>query len=411
MKKELKVGFALLTFVSTTMADQLKLFNDVKPYFELRPRYEFVEDKNNTLKNAHALTNKTAIGLHLYEILGIKNLKGYIEATNVVAIIDKFSPENTKYDFVPDPNNTRITQAYISYTLNKTTFIAGRKFVVIDDHRFIGNVIWRQMPQSFGIFAISDKTLPNTHILIAGIYERLGIIDSINTRWDIDKMPLVFDINYRFRDDLNIKGFAYLITDVHNTYGLKLSGKRNYDGFSVSYLAEYAKQTDPYNKDNLTEKPDIDTDYWRIGVNTNIKRFIFEAEYTHFGDKNGKDKGFSTPLSTLHKFEGWSDVLLKGSAVGYDYGLDEYKFSIGVNDKKYGRFVATYLLFNSYKTSPNDKKIGDEINIIYTKNIYKNLHFLTKAAFYKADNGYYSQGSLIGTKDVNKFWIQLTYKY
>jgi len=411
MKKAIKVGFTALALTSTAMADQFNLFSSVKPYFELRPRYEFVEDKNNTLKDAHALTNKTVIGLHLNQILGVKDLNGYIEATNVVAIIDKYSPEEPGYDAVPDPNNTRITQAYISYTLNKTTFIAGRKFVVIDDHRFIGNVIWRQMPQSFGVIAVSDKTLPDTNIMIAGIYERLGIVDSLNTKWDIDKMPLVFDINYRFRDDLNIKGFAYLLTDLHNTYGLKLSGKRKYNNFSVSYLTEYAKQTDPYKKDKLTEKPDIDTDYWRIGVDTNVKRFIFGAEYTHFGDKNGKDKGFSTPLATLHKFEGWSDILLTGSAKGYDYGLDEYKFTVGVNDKTYGKFLLSYLVFNSYKTAPNGDTVGQEFDLLYMKKLYKNLSFLAKSAFYRGEDGYYSQGKLLGTKDATKFWIQVSYKY
>jgi len=409
--KRLKVFLPALMLTSSALAQQLNLFSNAKPYLELRPRYEFVEDKNNNLKNAHALTLKTAIGLKLLGIFKNENLNGYVEATNVTAVIDKFSPENNKYDLVPDPNNTRITQAYISYTLNKTNLSAGRKFVIIDDHRFIGNVIWRQMPQSFTVFTLSNTSLPKTHLLFAAIYERLGILDKLNTRWQIDKMPLIFDAKHSLTNWLSVKGFAYLITDIHNTYGIKLNGNKKHKEYAFSYLGEYAKQTDPYKTDNIAEKPDIDTDYWRAGLTVRRSAVSLGLEYTHFGDKNGKDKGFSTPLSTLHKFEGWSDVLLTGSANGYDYGLDEYKLSVGINNKKYGNFGLSYLLFNSYKSQPKGKKIGDEIDVIYTKNLYKNLQLLTKAAFYKADNGYYSQGKLLGTKDVNKLWIQLTYKY
>ena len=403
-----KLALGLIGLTSTTLAFAQDI--SLKPYLEIRPRYEFVEDKNNNLKNANALTVRTTIGVSTDKLL-IDDLKANIQATNVSGILRHYSPENNKYDLVADPDNTRITQAYLTYTINKTTFIVGRKFVTIDDHRFIGNVGWRQMPQSFGIIAISDKTLPNTDILVAAIYETLGILDKLNTKWHLDKAPLVFDINYQPVNWLKIKPFAYLITDVHNTYGLKLSGTRKYDNFSISYVATYAKQTDPYQKDNLKKKPKIDTDYWRLELNSNIKGFILGAEYTHFGDKNGKSKGFSTPLATLHKFDGWSDVLLKGSAGGYDYGLDEYKFDIGYKNKALGKFVISYLLFNSYKKQPSGKKIGDEIDAIYTKKLNKHFHFLTKVAFYNAKNGYYTGGRLLGTKDATKYWLQITYKY
>ena len=401
-------ALSLLTVVpSLTFAQQQIKIN---PYLEIRPRYEHVEDKNNNLKSADALTVRTVLGLRAKKIF-IENLKGCIEATDVSGILRNYSPESSKYDLVPDPDNTRITQAYLTYTINKTTFIVGRKFITIDDHRFIGNVGWRQMPQSFGVLAIADKTLPNTDILVAAIYERLGILDKLNTKWHLDKAPLIFDINYQPVKWLKIKPFAYLITDVHNTYGLKLSGTRKYDSFSISYVATYAKQTDPYQKDNLSVKPKIDTDYWRLGLNSNIKGFLLGAEYTHFGDKNGKSKGFSTPLATLHKFDGWSDALLKGAANGFDYGLNEYKLSAGYTHKQIGKFLISYFIFNSAKSQPSGKKVGTEVDVAYIKKLNKYISFLAKAAFYNAKDGYYSNGNLIAKKDINKYWLQIDYKF
>ncbi|NPA58408.1 MAG: hypothetical protein GXN94_03835, partial [Aquificae bacterium] len=57
------------------------------------------------------------------------------------------------------------------------------------------------------------------------------------------------------------------------------------------------------------------------------------------------------------------------------------------------------------------KSIGSEFDLLYAKKLTKRLSFLTKAAFYNADNGYFTGGSLNGTKDTTKFWVQLDYKY
>jgi len=103
------------------------------------------------------------------------------------------------------------------------------------------------MPQTFGVVAIVDKgTIPNLDILLAGIYERKGI-DRTNPKlfadWAADKMPIIIDVAYRVSPLLRLKGFGYLITDVHNTYGVKADGKIKLDnGITISYLGEYAQQ-------------------------------------------------------------------------------------------------------------------------------------------------------------------------
>ena len=395
-------------------AEEISFIDNVKPYLEFRPRYEFVDVKNSLNKNANALTVRTVIGAKINKILNIKGLTAQLEALDVSAVIDNYSPQKSGYETVPDPDNTRLSQAFVSYSYGNYTFIGGRKYVIIDDHRFIGNVGWRQMPQSFGILAVTGKPTKNLDFLLAGVYERKGIVDSLNIDWKLDKMPIVLDVNYKVIPALKIKGFAYLLTDIHNTYGVKASGDYSIsENTKISYLGEYAKQTDPYTKDNATTKPDIDTSYYRLKIGASVKGIFGNIMYTHFGDKNGKTAGFSTPLATLHKFDGWSDVLLKGAANGFDYGLNEICLSAGYKDKNIGKVMVAYLLFKADKnqTQTGSKDIGSEIDALYAKKLTKKLSFLTKVAFYNADKGYVTGGGVNGTKDVTKLWIQLDYKY
>ena len=395
-------------------AKEVSFIDNVKPYLEFRPRYEFVDVKDSKNKDANALTIRTAVGVKIGKVLNMKGLSAQLEVVDVSAIIDNYAPQKSGYETVPDPDNTRLSQAFISYSYGNYTFIGGRKYVAIDDHRFIGTVAWRQMFQSLGVLAVAGKPAKNLNFLLAGIYERKGVVESLNANWKLDKMPIVLDVNYKVIPTLKIKGFAYLLTDIHNTYGIKASGAYPiYEGIKVSYLGEYAKQTDPYTKDNVSTKPDIDTYYYRLKVGASAKGFFGNVMYTHFGDKNGKTAGFSTPLATLHKFDGWSDVLLKGASSGFDYGMNELCLSAGYKDKKIGKVMVAYLLFKADKnqTQTRSKDIGSEIDALYTKKFTRRFSFLFKTAFYMADKGYITGGKLNGTKNVNKLWIQLNYKY
>ena len=386
--------------------------DNVKPYLEFRPRYEYVDVDGSPNDAANALTIRTKVGVKIGSILGVKGLSAQLEAIDVSALVDDYYPQKSGYETVLDPDNTRLTQAFIVYKYGNYAFVAGRKYVIIDDHRFIGNVNWRQMPQSLGVVAIAGSPIKNLNFLLAGVYERKGIIDKLNVDWHMDKMPIVLDVNYKVIPQLKLKGFAYLLTDIHNTYGIKASGKINIGGINFSYLGEYAKQDDPYEKDNLNSKPDIDTDYYRIKIGAGYSGFFGSVMYTYFGDANGHDAGFSTPLATLHKFDGWSDVLLAGAAKGFDYGLDEWCFSVGYKNATIGKVMVAYLTFDSDKDpGVTGKSIGSEVDVLYAKKLTKRLSFLAKAAFYNADNGYYTHGNLKGTKDVNKYWLQLDYKY
>ncbi|WP_457642918.1 hypothetical protein [Persephonella sp.] len=396
----------------------VSFIDNVKPYLEFRPRYEYVDQEKTGKKDANALTIRTKIGVNIGTVLGVQGLSATLEAIDVSALIDQYDPQRTKYETVKDPANTRITQAYLAYKYSNFVFIAGRKYVAIDDHRFIGTVNWRQMPQSLGVVAVAGKPIQGLDFLLAGVYERKGIVDSLNKDWKMDKMPIVLDVNYQVVPQaLRLKGFAYLLTDIHNTYGIKASGKIGLgNGVTVSYLGEYAKQTDPYQKDNVATKPDIDTDYYRLKVGASAMGFFGNVMYTYFGNAGGKDAGFSTPLATLHKFDGWADVMLSGAAKGFYYGMKEWCISAGYKNPVIGKLMIAYLKFDSDKDPGFGKSIGSEVDLLYAKKLTKRLSFLAKAAYYNADNGYCisecnNKEDALGKNDVTKYWLQLDYKY
>ncbi|WP_293445457.1 hypothetical protein [Persephonella sp.] len=410
-------AFLLTGQTSVSNAQDLlgvSFIENVKPYLEFRPRYEYVDVDKSTKKEANALTIRTKIGVNIGTVLGVNGLSATLEAIDVSALIDEYDPQRTQYENVADPDNTRITQAYLAYKFGNYVFIAGRKYVAIDDHRFIGTVGWRQMPQSLGVLAVAGKPIQNLDFLLAGVYERKFVVDSKNMDWALDKMPIVLDVNYKVVPQLRVKGFAYLLTDIHNTYGIKASGAIGLgNGVKISYLGEYAKQTDPYEKDNANTKPDIDTDYYRVKVGASAMGFFGNVMYTYFGDKNGKAAGFSVPLATNHKWDGWADVMLAGASGGFDYGLNEWCFSVGYKNPAIGKIMVAYLTFDSAKDPAGavGKSVGSEIDALYAKKLTKRLSFLAKAAWYNADDGYYTGGSLKGTNDVTKYWLQLDYKY
>jgi len=412
---------------------------EVKPTLLFRPRYEYVDEHNNK-KNANALTTRVAIGAQIDKIFQVPNLSAYLEATYVGALIDDYYPQkgtsaniSENYATVADPDITRITEAYIKYKFNKTSFIFGRTRLNLDDQRFIGSVDWRQMPQTFGIIGIQDNTINNLNILLAGIYERKGVSDnqvSFDTMdWKLDKMPIIFNISYKFIPQLKLTGYAYLLSAKYqdgktfnggNTYGINATGDIQLSkDVKFSYLGEYAIQKDPYAKDGLATKPKIDADFYRVEGKLSGYGFFATLGYERFqGADKGENAGFTTPFATLHAYEGWADKFLGYVATNMAYGLKDAYATIGYTHKDYGTLSLTYHKFDADKNQGYDydkgqlltlpsKNFGDEMDVLYTVNLTKRLNFLAKGAWY---NGKDSMPASI-KNDLTKYWIQLTYKY
>ncbi len=398
-----------LSYGAENNANGFKLFSNSLLYLQFRPRYEYADTEGlNQPRHAEALTSRTVLGGKFGGVLGVKGLKANLEATNVshFGMLDDYSPEDSQYQTIQDPTQTRITQANIEYTIANTTLIAGRKLFFLDNHRFIGHVGWRQMPQTYDMIGVINKSVPNLTV-IGGYISRVNRIFE-GTASKLDTNSAILHVNYAFTPVFNLTGYGYMIANVHDTFGLRATGNMKFPWGKLSYEAEYASQNKPSLEEgdkNLLgmgdETPDVEAQYKKLGVKVNASGLIAGVAYEVLGKKEGAEGGaFSTPLATLHGMNGWADKFLTAATYGSD-GLVDTSLTLGYVDKSIGRIVAIYHVFESDR---DGKDYGDEFDLIYAKKLSKSLNLIAKTALY-------NEGEDLKNNDTTKYWLTLDYKF
>jgi len=409
MKKTVYSGAALAVLATIGATSNLSaatdILSNVKANGEIRTRYEFVDDGKSATKDAKALTNRLVVGARA-DILGDSGFSGYAELMNVSngSLIDDYAPQQKGYAVVADPVNTRLTQAYIDYKAGNTLIRAGRQMINIDDQRFVGAVGWRQMPQTFEAYTLVNKDIKDLTFTGAYVTQRLGIVDGLSGK----TKTVVLNGAYKINDSMKLTGYGYMIGNLSDTFGLRFTGKTAIDSAKINYTLEYAKQDDASLKVNSGDvKQKVDADFIHAAASVNYNGFIFGAGYELLGKtKNSADNhGFTTPLATLHKFNGWSDVLLGRMATGNKNGLEDVCVKVGYKTKEFGKALAIYHKFDAETGANSD--LGDEIDLLYVTKVpsIAGLSVMAKAAFYDAGDA----GA--GYNDTTKYWLMLDYKF
>ena len=378
------------------------LLDNITVKGEIRPRYEMVDD-DNANSNANAVTNRLQIGVKA-DLFATDWLSGYAEMTDVHNANDNYNSTNngqTGYSVVVDPAQTRLTQSYLDFKLNKTLFRVGRQMVVLDNKRFVGAVNWRQMPQTFDAYALVDNSLENLKLLAAYVSQvntiKAGDSDSYNTD------TVLLNAKYKANDALNVTGYGYLIGSLHDTYGLALTGK----AASINYRAEYAKQADASLETGNQGKPDADADYINLQADMNMSGFLVGAQYEVLSGTESADKtAFTTPLATLHAFNGWADKFLATPATG----LVDMSLMVGYKSKSFGVAKAIWHDFSSDVSSID---YGSELDLLYKRAVpgFKNLSGMVKAAMYSAGDDVAAGNSVPLATDTTNVWLMPDNKF
>ena len=106
------------------------------------------------------------------------------------------------------------------------------------------------------------------------------------------------------------------VRDSTTTYGLRFAGEKPAGKIKLAYVASYATQTD-YADNPL----DFELDYLTGELTGTFRQFSLGIG-TEILEGNGVvgvgGKGFTTPLATLHKFQGWADKFLTTPANGIE---------------------------------------------------------------------------------------------
>ena len=378
-----------------------------KPILTFRYRYENVNEDAFD-KDAHASTLRTVVG---YKTRSWKGLGFHIEAENVTTIgndlynnIGAGDLNNgvTDRPVVGDPAITDLNQVFFWFNKGGSSLQLGREQINVDDQRFIGAVAWRQHHQSFDAFKFTNESLQWANFL----YSYINKVHRINgATWDSANHLL----NARFQLGEggkygSLTPYAYLL-DFENagqfglstsSYGLEYQGKYQIDpNKSMNWEVEYANQSDYGNN------PDkVDADYLFLTVQGKFKPLNVRLGYGVLGG-SVRDGRFTTPLATLHKFNGWADKFL-GTPIT---GLQDLYLAL---DGKIGpvKWFAIYHDFSADGSTDlpeitwgSDYGTEFDFQLLYTAPWKQGFGF--KGALYSADTF---------STDTNKFWIFTTWK-
>lgn len=381
----------ILSSLSKTHANEVSdMFSEGKPYLDVRLRYEGVE-QDNPLEDASGLTFRTKLGFKTAEKNGFSAVIE-LEDSRVVMGVDDYNNTNgmnTDTSVIADPETTELDQGFVRYQSGKFSVKVGRQVLVLDNHRFVGHVGWRQDRQTFDAFSSTYKTSDNLWLKYAYLDQRNRIFAEEK---DIESSDHLINIGYKLSTG-KLAGYAYLLetdNDTDNrldTYGISYRGKVGLGEIKVAFGAEYATQV----AETGAEK--YDADYLAIEAATSLSVLQLKIAYEDLGSDSGL-YGFSTPLATLHKFNGWADVFLSTPV----YGLTDISFSMS-GKMAGGKWSMIYHDFSASESTTLVDDLGSEIDLVYSAKFAKHYNAGIKFASYSAGD----DASL--KVDTNKLWL------
>lgn len=366
-----------------------------KGSIDFRLRYENV-DQDGADEKADALTLRTRLE---YKTGDYKGAYAFVQMDDVTAIGDEDYNStvngNTEFPVVADPTGTEVNQAYLAYKLNNTTFKYGRQEVVLDNARFVGNVGWRQNAQSYDAFTVVAKPMEGFGVVYGYVTNVNRIFGESSANSDIDTKTHLLNLSYSGFDFAKISAYGYFLElddapqASSKTIGVRLNGGMPLsDSMKLLYTAELADQSSYKDGDDS-----IDAGYQHLmlglkagGITAKIGYEVLEGD---------GDFGFSTPLATLHAFNGWTDKFLGTPADGL---IDTY---ISIGGKVAG--VKLMAVYHDFEADNGGESYGSETGFLVAKKISKNYKLVGKYASYSADDH---------SVDTDKLWLmaQATFK-
>jgi len=362
---------------------------------DMRYRYELADVENSGKETAHANTIRFRLGYLTPEFHG---LQAFAEYEGNLAMQRDYRvpagdwPGDSNRDVVADPQQSEFNQGWLKYKIFNTEFKGGRQRIIVDDSRFIGNVGWRQMEQTYDSALLTSNFFENVSLQVGYI----GQVKNIFSIDDTVKLPFA-NASYKLKDFAKISAYGYWLADYDagqtgrsaQTYGFSVTGSPKITkNVKLHYRGEYSYQGD--YKNNAAS---FDLNRYNLMLGASVSGLTAKLAIEELGS-NGTNS-FQTPMGTNHKFQGWADIFLVTPVNGIR----------DVNASLSGKFLGTKLAFvyHNFKSSTNSIDYGNEYDFLITKKFGKHYSLLAKYAYYDADE---SAAGNTYNKDVNKFWLQ-----
>ncbi|MDQ8199347.1 alginate export family protein [Pelagicoccus enzymogenes] len=334
-----------------------------KASLNVRARYEYNETPASEV-NGYSVRTRLAFETGEYE-----GLKLFVEMEDL-----SFNNDDDRPGL--DVPTTELNQVWFSYEGAKV----GRQIFVLDDQRYIGHVGWRQNIQTFDAasysYAIDEKNKLN--------FAYLDAVHRVNATSQ-DLSGIILNGTSKLSENFSLTGYAYLldfdraVLASSDTYGIRGSGKIPGDEVTYSYSFSYAKQMD-----NSGSVRDFDVDYLAGEFGAAFSGVSLTAG-VEILDGDGVT-GFTTPLATVHKFNGFADVFAGGSlglGGGLPEGLEDYYLTFGF---KAGD-VPVKLTYHSFDTASSGEYLGSEIDLVASYKLNEYVTLIGKFADYSTNGG------------------------
>ncbi|MFB3105471.1 MAG: alginate export family protein, partial [Pseudomonadales bacterium] len=328
-------GVAISEEVASPSADISNLITGGDIDLSLRYRYEYV-DQDGIFDPAKASTVRSRLSLQSGTY---RSFDLFAEVDHIREVgADDFNagagntPNRTQYPVVADPEGTEVNQAYLDYNASKSwSWRLGRQRINLDNQRFVGGVGWRQNEQTFdalsAVYQHTEVMVRYIYVskvrrifgddVVAGSHEQAGT-HLLNVSGEVEGLGKISGYYYRI-DNEDAPASS---TD---TYGFRLSGLKDVDGFKARYTVEYAAQK------GITDNPvHFGANYWNLDAGVIFGDFDIGLGWEVLtGDADSPGEAFRTPFATLHAFNGWADQFLTTPAAGLDDRYLKFKATRG----------------------------------------------------------------------------------
>ncbi len=341
----------------------LEALSNGTPWAQIRLRYETADQEGK--ENAIAETGRIRLG---YETESWFNLKGGMEFEASRAVdVDSYNAAgvtgNPDKSVIADPPTTEVNQAYLTYTYEDNSLQVGRQRLVIGNVRFVGDVGWRQNNQTFDAATFRSTALNDVSFLYSYINQvnRIFGSEAAPERSNPESDSHAVYITYGGLENIDLGAYTYLL-DIEgaaevatNSYGAFASGKHALtDASTWGWRLEGA-----YQESASSNPEDYDVMYYHLTLNSGCEFADVVLGFESLGSDtatSGENRSFSTPLATLHKFNGWADVFLTTPPEGLE---DFYIALVGKLPKE----VIAKAIYHDFSSETGSMSYGDEIDL------------------------------------------------
>ena len=300
----------------------------------------------------------------------------------------------TAYPVVADPAGADLNQAFVMYQSDSQTLKIGRQRINLANERFVGGVGWRQNEQTFD--AVRYQASLSSELKLDYSYSSKvnRVFGSKSAQGDWSSDLHLLDLRYQPNSNHQLGAFIYqmefddapLVSNqtlgLDYQYSQVLSQSSRY-----TLYGSYALQQDAGDNPNS-----YDAEYWTMEANLWLGAWQGGLGVEVLGSDNSI--GFSTPLATLYKFQGFADKFLTTPANGIE---DKYlKLGYKLDQLELMAF------YHWLDAAEGGADYGKELDLQLSYNLNTQHAVLLKYADYQANSLH---------TDTSKFWLQWLAKY